>query len=99
MSDARGVLTPVRSPADLVPNPAERTADLHFRGAEEAARRGEYDRAAAEYTYSIQLNPARVEAFARRADVLRVVGRSDAAVADYTAYLASNPTDALVLVN
>ena len=61
MSDARGVLTPVRSPADLVPNPAERTADLHFRGAEEAARRGEYERAAAEYTYSIQLNPNRVE--------------------------------------
>lgn len=60
MSDARGVLSLPARAADAAPavNPSERSADLHFRSAEEAARRGEYERAAAEYTYSIQLNPA-----------------------------------------
>ena len=98
MSHDRGVLVFPARPAESTSAPqADRTADLHFRSAEEAARRGEYERAAAEFTYCIQLHPARIEAFARRADVLRVLGRSDTALADYTAYLAARPTDAAVL--
>lgn len=60
MSDVQGLLSLPARPTDggQSVNPSERAADLHFRSAEEAARRGEYDRAAAEYTYSIQLDPS-----------------------------------------
>ena len=86
MSYERGVLAFPTRPGDGAA-PTDRTADAHFRGAEEAGG-GEYERAAAEFTYSIQLNPTRVEAFARRGDVLRVLGRTEAALADYSAYLS-----------
>ena len=68
-----------------------RAADQHFRAAEDALRRGEYERAASEFTYCIQLNPSRPVAFARRGDVWRVLGRFESAISDYTAFLQADP--------
>jgi len=70
-----------------------RAADQHFRAAEDALRRGEYERAASEFTYCIQLNPSRPVAFARRGDVWRVLGRFESAISDYTAYLQADPNN------
>jgi tetratricopeptide (TPR) repeat protein len=80
-------------------SPSNYAVEQHFRSAEEAVRRGEYERAAAEFTYCIQLDPSRIAAFARRGDVWRILGRSESAVADYSAYLDIEPTDATVLNN
>lgn len=97
MTDETGVLS--RSSRESRHAQSERAAELHFRTAAEAAERGEYDRAAAEYTYCIQLAPKMLEAFARRGEVLRVLGRSDAAIADFTAYLkAAHQPDSRVLL-
>ncbi|MFO0803811.1 MAG: tetratricopeptide repeat protein [Gemmataceae bacterium] len=80
-------------------NPSVRVADQHFRSAEESLRRGEYDRAAAEFTYCIQLTPNRAEAFSKRGDVWRVLGRLDSAIADYSAALQIHPRNVAALLN
>ncbi len=98
MSEERGVMSPV--PRERwESSPGERVAEMHLRSGDEAIQRGDYERAAAEYTYCIQLNPSQVIAFARRGDVWRILGRSEAAVADYSAYLHAVPTDEKVLLN
>jgi tetratricopeptide (TPR) repeat protein len=80
-------------------NASLRAADQHFRAAEEALRLGDYERAAAEFTYCIQLAPTRAEAFAKRGDIWRVLGRVDAAVSDFTASLQIHPRNTAVLLS
>lgn len=86
-------------PNRTAPNPSVRAADQHFRAAEEALRQGDYERAAAEFTYSIQLAPARAEAFAKRGDIGRILGRVDSAVSDYSAALQIHPRNESVLLS
>ncbi len=81
------------------PSPSVRAADQHFRAAEEALRQGDFERAATEFTYSIQLAPARAEAFSKRGDIWRILGRIDAAVSDYSAALQIHPRNEAVLLS
>ncbi len=98
MTHERGVLSPPKSER-RDPYSTERVAEQHFKSGEEALHRGEYERAASEFTYSIQLNPNRGEAFSRRGDVWRVLGRSESAVADYSACLQMSPENEAVLLS
>ena len=56
--------------------------------------KGDQDKAIADYTEAIRLDPKYADAYNRRADAYEIDGEYDKAIADFTAAIRLNPKDA-----
>jgi tetratricopeptide (TPR) repeat protein len=60
---------------------------------------GDLDRAIADYSEALRLNPANDTAFVNRGWAYSLMGQTDEAIADYTEALRHNPDNALAYIN
>ena len=97
LSEVKAVLNDyANAPADA-PKKAGKGADAHVARGDAARAAKQYDKALAEYTAALKIDPKNLDALRQRAWVRNEVGQFADAAADCTAALAVAPDDVLAL--
>jgi tetratricopeptide (TPR) repeat protein len=92
-------LEAVRVPAGGRANGADDAATARLERGVGHLQRGEYERAAAEFTAALRLDPTLADAYANRGEAYRLAGDYEQALADYDNAHLIEPTNARILFN